>query len=474
MTKILLIFPPYSLKEEFGALSEVGNMQPPLGIGYLGAVLEKEGFEVRIFDAPPLKWGIRKIVFEAEKFSPDFIGLSVSTADFNKAVKLGKALKKSLSSPIIIGGSHITALPDEMKRFSCFDIGVIGEGEETIVELIKALKKERMSPPSPRLRRVKGIVFREGKRVIKTSPRLYIENLDSLPFPARHLMPALSSYHPTPATFKKFPVGTMITSRGCPYRCTFCFRGVFGNRWRFRSPENVVSEMEVLISKFGAKEIRIWDDTFNADPERVKTICRLMIKRGLRFPWTCLARVDRIDRQMLALMKRAGCWQISYGIESGNEKILATINKGITKKMVKKAIEVTYQVGIRSLGFFILGLPGETEQTLRETIEFAKSLPLEAANFTIATPYPGTDLWFQAKKEGFLKNVSYDKLLVNLPEKLYFVPEGLNARLLKDYERVAYKEFYRNPKFILRQLGQIESWSEFYRKLKAFFTIQAI
>lgn len=468
MAKILLIYPPYSLKEMFGALSEIGNMQQPLGIGYLGAVLEKAGYEVAIIDAPPLGWGIKKIVAEAKKFSPDFIGLSVSTVDFQKASELARALKKFLKAPIVIGGPHVTALPRQVLRYSCFDIGIVGEGEETIKELILALIKKTD------LRKVKGIVFRKARLIIQTPLRPYIENLDRLPFPARYLMPPLSAYKPTPATFKKFPVGTMITSRGCPYRCTFCFRGVFGNSWRFRSPENVVEEIEVLVSKYGAAEIRLWDDTFNADSQRIEAICRLILKRGLKFPWTCLARVNQVSREMLKLMKKAGCWQISYGVESGNEKILASIHKGITKKMVKKVVEATTEAGIQSLGFFILGLPGETRQTLEETIEFAKNLPLSAANFTIATPYPGTELWALAKKQGFLKDISYDKLLQSLPERLYFVPKGLTAKEVQAYERKAYKEFYRNPKFVLRQLGQIESLSELWRKVKAFLTIQRI
>jgi radical SAM superfamily enzyme YgiQ (UPF0313 family) len=468
MTKVLLIFPPYSLKEEFSSLSEVGNMQQPLGVGYLGVVLEKAGFEVKIIDAPPLEWGIKEIVAEAKIFLPDFIGLSVSTVDFDKAIKLAWALKKSRSVPVIIGGPHVTAVPEEVMDFSCFDIGVIGEGEETIVELIQALVEKG------NLEKVAGVVFRQGRKIVKTKPRGFIKDLDKLPFPARHLMPPLFSYHPTPATYKKFPVGTVITSRGCPYQCTFCFRGVFGNQLRFRSPESVVAEMEVLISQFGAKEIRLWDDTFNVNPERVKAICQLIIKRGLKFPWTCLGRVDRVDHQMLKLMKKAGCWQISYGIESGNEEILVSIKKGITKKMVREAIGATYKAGIQSLGFFIVGLPGDTEETMKETIEFAKSLPLDAANFTIATPYPGTELWALAKKRGFLKNISYEKLVVNLPKKPYYTPEGVDAKIVQEYERRAYKEFYRNPAFILRQLKEIEGLREFWQKIKAFFTIQAI
>lgn len=465
--KVLLIFPPYNLTEEFSGLAEVGNMQPPLGIGYVGAVLEKAGFEVKIFDAPPLGWNIDKIVAESKNFDPDFFGIFSSTVSFNRAVKLAKALKKSRNVPVVIGGPHVTALPEEVMKFNCFDIGVIGEGEQTMVELIKALMDKKD------LKQVKGIIFRRIK-LIRTLPRPYVDDLDSLPFPARHLMPPLSAYHPTPATYKKFPVGTMITSRGCPYRCSFCFRGVFGNKWRFRSPENVVKEMEVLISKFGAAEIRIWDDTFNADPQRVKEICRLIIKRGLKFPWTCLGRVNMIDQEMLGLMKKAGCWQISFGIESGNDKVLESINKGTTKKMIQKAVEETCQAGIQSLGFFILGLPGETEKTMRETIDFAKELPLSAANFSIATPYPGTELWFLAQKQGFLGDVDYEQLVVNLPQKPYFIPEGLNAKMLKEYEKTAYKEFYRNPRFIWRHLKQTRDLAEFWRKMKAFLTIQSI
>lgn len=468
MAKVLLIFPPYSLAEEFGNLAEVGNMLPPLGVAYIGAVLEKAGLLVKIIDAPPLGWGIEEIVRETQKYTPDFIGVSSSTVSFYRAAKLAASLKKVTDSPLIIGGPHVTALPIETMKTSVFDIGVIGEGETTIVELIKTLFKKGD------LRKVDGIIYWQKKRLVKTSPRCYITDLDTLPLPARHLMPALSAYHPTPATYKKFPVGTMITSRGCPNRCSFCFRGVFGNSWRYRSPQNVVDEMEILITKFGAREIRIWDDTFNIFPKRVMAICRLIIKRGLKIPWTCLGRVNQVDPAMLKLMKKAGCWQISYGIEAGNDKVLASIDKGITKQMVKAAIKMTYKEGISSLGFFILGLPGESEQTMTETIEFAKSLPLDAANFTIATPYPGTKLWDIAKVKGFLKDVSYEKLVVNLPEQPHFVPEGLTAEIVQKYEKKAYREFYRNPRFILRQLKNINSPSQYFRKMKAFFAIESI
>lgn len=466
--RVLLIFPFYSLEEEFKGLSKVGNMLPPLGLAYVGAALEEAGYEVKIIDASPLGWKIDQVVAVVKDFDPDYIGISASTVSFNGIVKLAKLLKKSVLVPIIIGGPHVTALPDEAMSYNCFDVGVIGEGEETIVELLAAIDKKTS------LRRVKGVIFRDKGKLVTTTPRPYIADLDKLPYPARHLMPSLATYHPTPATYKKFPVGTMITSRGCPNRCSFCFRGVFGNRWRFHSPEKVVEEMELLVNKHKAAEIRIWDDTFNVDPKRVKEICRLIIKRGLKVSWTCLGRVNRVDVSMLRLMKKAGCWQISYGIESGSDEILKSINKGITKKMVQEAVNLTYKTGIKSLGFFILGLPGESAQTMEETIAFAKSLPLDAANFTIATPYPGTELWELAKKTGALKNISYDQLLVNLPETAYFIPEGMSVQDVKEYEKKAYRQFYRNPSFFLRQLRSIESLPELGRKMQAFFQIQSI
>jgi anaerobic magnesium-protoporphyrin IX monomethyl ester cyclase len=468
MAKVLLIFPPYSLKETFGNLSEVGNMLPPLGIAYIGAALEKAGHEVKIIDAPPLRWGIKEVVAETKKFKPDLIGISASTVSYNRAVKLAQSLKKSVKASLVLGGPHVTACPREVMKQGYFNFGVIGEGEETTVELAGVLEKGK----DPK--KIKGLIYKKGRKIIQTEPRFYLEDLNKLPFPARHLMPDFKLYHPTPATYKKFPVGTMITSRGCPNRCTFCFRGVFGNRWRYRSPESVVSEIEELVNTYKVGEIRIWDDTFNVDQKRVIAICKLILKRKIKVSWTCLGRVNSVSLKMLRAMKAAGCWQISYGIESGNEDILIRIQKGITKAMVRRAINLTQKAGLQSLGFFILGLPGDTKTTMNETIQFAKELPLSVANFTITTPYPGTEIWFEAERRGLLKGLSYDDLMVNLPKKLYYVPEGLDRETLQAFEKKAYKEFYRNPKFILRQLRQIDSPVDLFRKIQAYFTIQSV
>lgn len=469
-TKILFIYPPSSLEEEFSELKEVGNLQQPLGVAYLASVLEKEGFKIRIIDPVPLGYIVSDIVKRTLEFNPDIIGISSVTPTFYKAREVAIKLKEVTGVPIVIGGPHLTALPEETMQEPSFDIGVIGEGEETMLELARVLERGNLDE----LETVKGIVFRKNGRIVKAPPRPFIHNLDSFPLPARHLLPPLASYHPTPATYKKLPIGTIMTSRGCPFRCTFCSRAVFGSSHRFRSPQNVVLELEALVKDYGAAEVRIWDDTFNADPKRAIAICDEIMKRKLNISWTCLARVNFAKSEVLAAMKRAGCWQISYGIESGNNEILKNIRKGITIEMVSQAIKETKHAGIASLGFFIIGLPGETEMTMRQTIDFAKSLDLDAANFTICTPFPGTELYETLKQKGEIKKIEYDKLMVNLPDKLYYIPRGLSEETVKRYERMAYREFYLRPKFILRQLFQVRSLRELMRKIKALFTIKGI
>ena len=470
MKKILLIYPPSSLEEEFSELEEVGNYQQPLGLAYLAAVLEKKGHQVNIIDAPPLCFSVNRVLEEIKKINPDIIGISAMTPTFYKAKELAEKIKQISKTPIIIGGPHITAIPREAIQNNCFDIGVVGEGEETMLELVKAYDENRFD----NLKNIKVIIFKENGEIVETLPRSFIPDLNRVPFPARHLMPPLSKYHPTPATYKKLPIGTIMTTRGCPFRCTFCCRAVFGNNCRFRSPENVVDELEILFKDFGAKEVRIWDDTFNADPKRAIDICEEIIKRKLNISWTCLARVNFAKQEVLEAMKKAGCWQISYGVESGNEQVLKNIKKGITLEMVREAIKATKKAGIASLGFFILGLPGDTEKTMRQTIDFAKELPLDAANFTICTPFPGTEIYDNILEKNKEFKIEYNKMMVNLPDKLYYVPQGLDEKTVKKYERMAYKEFYMRPQFIIRQFFQTKSFKELVSKTKAFFTIKAI
>ncbi|MFA5070487.1 MAG: radical SAM protein [Patescibacteria group bacterium] len=473
--RVLLIYPPYSLHEIYDKLEAIGNTSPPLGIGYIAAVLEKAGHVVKVIDAPTLSYKLKDILRELEDFRPEAVGLTCLTPDFSKSIALAEAIKKISQRPIIIGGPHVTAAPAETIRHDCFDFGVIGEGEDTIVELINFL--EHRAPTS--LFEIRGLIFREGERIIRTPPRPFISDLDKIPFPARHLMPTFDQYHPTPASYKHLPLGTLVTSRGCPFHCVYCDRAIFGNMYRFRSAKNVVDEIELLVKKYGARELRLWDDTFNAQISRVIEICQEIVRRGIKVTWTCLGRVNFVTDDLIKWMKRAGCWQISFGIESGDDEVLKKIKKGQTKEMVRKAFKICQRQKMGTRGFFIIGLPGDTEETMQATIDFAKELPLDVAGFYVTIPFPGTELTDTAKKTGELlmsehDQCMYDQFLVNLPDKLFYVPNGLSETVIRKYQKRAYHEFYMRPRYILKQFLQIQSLKELLNKIKAFFVIREI
>lgn len=474
-TKILIIYPPYSLEELYDKLKSIGNTSPPLGIGYLGGVLEKNGYEVKIIDAPTLGYNLEDILRKFRNFQPDIVGLTCLTPDFEKVKTLAREIKKEKNIPLIIGGPHLTATPEETMKHDFFDYGVIGEGEETLIELIRNLEKGDLK----NLKNIQGIIFQQEGKIVRTQPRPYISNLDSLPFPARHLMPQLEEYHPTPASYRRLPVGTIITSRGCPFQCIYCDRSIFGNIFRFRSPQNVVDEIEVLIKDYGAQELRIWDDTFNAKPERAIEICQEILRRKLDISWTCLGRVNFVNKEMLAWMKKAGCWQISFGIESGDDEVLKKIKKSQTTEMVRSTLKLCQKVGMGSRGFFMLGLPGDTEETMKKTIDFAKSLPLDVVGFYPTIPFPNTELTKMAQKTGELKTAyydyyHYDQFKMNLPSQLFYVPQGLTEEIIRRYVKKAYHEFYIRPKYLFKQLLKIRNPRDLLNKIKAFFVIKGI
>jgi anaerobic magnesium-protoporphyrin IX monomethyl ester cyclase len=354
-------------------------------------------------------------------------------------------------------------------RNECFDIAVVGEGDLTMVQLVETIENHG------NFAKVDGIAYRRDSKLIRTAPRPYIDDLDALPFPARHLLPDLNMYKPTPSAYRYLPQATMITSRGCPYRCAFCDRSVFGNRYRARTAKNVVDEMELLMTEYGAKEIRFWDDTFNIDQQRVVAICDEISKRNLDIAWTCLGRVNHMNETLLEAMAKAGCWQVDYGIESGNQKILNGITKGQTLEMVRKVVNMTSRAGIGVRGFFMLGLPGENEATMNDTIEFAKRLDLTSAVFHITTPFPGTELFRIATDSGELRrDASYDEYMLGFSEDVPYVPLGLTAQQVRDFQSGAYREFYFRPSFLVKRILEIKSLKDIQRYAEAFFMVNRL
>jgi anaerobic magnesium-protoporphyrin IX monomethyl ester cyclase len=419
-----------------------------------------------VIDAAVLNLNDEQVINDIRQFQPDLIGITTLTPRYRIAHSLATKLKEELDLPILIGGSHVTALPDETMRNECFDYAVLGEGEITIVELAHALEN------GDDISAVKGIAYRRGTEIVKSEPQPLVGDLDTIPFPARDLLPPLSKYRPSPASCKRPPQATMMTSRGCPYRCAFCDRAVFGNRARTRTARNVVDEMELLVTKYGAREIRFWDDIFNIDQQRVMDICEEILLRRLVVPWTCLARANHMNAQVLDKMAKAGCWQVDYGIESGNQAILNGIMKGQTLEQVERVVKMTRKAGIGVRGFFMLALPGETESTMRDTIRFAKSLDLTSAVFHVTTPFPGTALFEIAKESGELSaDVSYDAYMLGFSEEVPYVPKGLTAHRVKEIEHTAYSEFYLRPSFIMKRILEIRSLTDVQRYVQAFLTV---
>jgi anaerobic magnesium-protoporphyrin IX monomethyl ester cyclase len=468
-TKVTLINPPWVLEQHFKRFENVASVQQPLGLGYLAAALERNGHEVSVIDAGALNYSYEQIIAEITQRAPDIIGITCVTPSYGKTLDLAMRMKKELDLPILIGGPHVTALPEETMRNDCFDIAVLGEGDLTMVQLAETVENHG------NLAKVEGIAYKQEGELIRTPPRPYIDDLDALPFPARHLLPGLSTYKPTPSAYRYLPQATMITSRGCPYRCAFCDRSVFGNRYRARTAENVVDEMELLMTKYGAKEIRFWDDTFNVDQQRVIAICDEILSRKLDIAWTCLGRVNHMSETVLEAMAKAGCWQVDYGIESGNQKILNGITKGQTLDIVRKVVKLTNKTGIGVRGFFMVGLPGETEATINDTIEFAKSLDLTSAVFHITTPFPGTELFKIATDSGELRrDASYDEYMLGFSEDVPYVPNGLTAQRVREFQSTAYREFYFRPSFLVKRILEIRSLKDIQRYAGAFFMVNRL
>ncbi|RLE13156.1 B12-binding domain-containing radical SAM protein [Candidatus Aerophobetes bacterium] len=438
--KVMLILPPskFVLKDKLGITSV------PLGLAYLASFIEKDGHKVKIIDSNTLGYRIKDIKEEIEKFNPHLVGVTATTSCIYDAYEVAKIIKEvDPGIKVVIGGPHVTFIAKEtLKECPFIDVVVRGEGEETFRELVNFF--ESSSEDTWSLEEVKGITFRKDNKIIETDSRSLIKNLDSIPFPAYHLLP-MEKYS---LEGKRF--ATIITSRGCPFSCIFCSSSrLFGKTWRARSPENVIEEIKLLKNKYGVREIEFLDDTFTLNKKRAEKICEILIKEKIDISWSCSSRVDTIDESLIEKLKKAGCHTIYVGVESGSQKILNIIDKGITLPQIEKTINLIKKVNINSFGSFILGIPGETVKTIKKTINFAKKLNPSFVQFSICTPYPGTKLFEMAKEKGWLLTKDWSKytILDQVMKIPGMVTTNLNRWLLR-----AYLSFYLRPKFILEQL----------------------
>jgi anaerobic magnesium-protoporphyrin IX monomethyl ester cyclase len=442
--KVLLLYPPISRMERYSsAIGSAGGQQIPLGVLYLASSLKESGYDTLVIDAEAEGLSADEVLARARDFAPDFIGISSTTVAFHRALEAADLFKRSLEdTPLVLGGPHMSADPGGAMSHDVFDYGVYGEGEVTLVELLDALRDG-----SP-LNEIDGLAFRDpGGRVVVNKPRAYIPDIDEIPMPAYDQLADISLYTPPPSNYKTLPVINMITSRGCPSHCTFCDRSVFGQRYRQRSAESTVAEIKYLREKHGVREVAFVDDCFMLSKKRIHQIFDLLDEEGIHIDWTCMSRVGNIDREFLAYIKSRGCWHVSLGIESGDAEILRTIRKNISLEKAEQVVSWCSELGIRTKGFFILGHPGETEETLDRTIDLACRLKLDDLVATINTPIKGSPQYAEIEQYGTLDESDLSRFNYWQP---VFVPSGLTSEILMRKHREIYRKFYLRPRVLTR------------------------
>lgn len=450
MNDIVFVYPPLKRGEVYGPYENAENVLPPIGLASLAAVCREAGKKVSIIDAVAERLSLEETARRVVALRPAAAGISAATVAIENAALLAGLVKKGLpGTPILVGGPHVTAVPEKtLSLFNAIDIAVIGEGERTILDLLDALGR------GGDLSAVQGIAFRNGGGVTVTPPRPFIEDLDSLPMPAYDLLPDLARlYRPAAHNFKRLPSTSMLTSRGCPGRCIFCDLKTFGNRCRRNSIPYTMRVVEYLTGTFGIRDLRIPDDTFVISKKHVLAFCDELLARGLDVSWSCQARVNLVDPELLRAMRRAGCWQIDYGIESGSQKIMDTLRKGITREQALRALRWTRDAGIQTKGYFMLGSPGETPETIRETIAFAREAALDSFQVSFFTPFPGSPVYDEIARHGVLEE-QWGSMSIWNP---VFVPRGMTKAELVDASRRALRSFYLRPRTILRYLTRIRS-----------------
>ena len=464
--KIALINPPSDVMGTNNSFKRINNLIPSLGFAYIAAVLEENGFKnLSIVESAIDDLSYEMIEEKMKQTKPDIIGVSCFTPSYYSSEEVGKRIKVILPDSIcVLGGPHISSCPDDFGD-SCFDVGVIGEGEYTFLKLVQQIEKEGMN----NLEKIEGIVFRAGNKVQITQGREYIKNLDEIPHPARHLQPPFKKHRPLSASYVKLPQAYVITSRGCPTLCTFCDRAVFGEKIRFRSPENVVDEIEMLINNYGIRDIKFIDDTFTVKKSRVYALCDEIEKRKLKFPWECLTRTKAVDKNLLKRMKEVGCWQVLYGLESGDDRILKLLKKGTTVQDNVNAVKLAKEVGLNVRADFIVGTPGETYESLYKSLDMALELDVDYAHFNPFEPLPGTEIYRNLISEGV--KINWKKTGIMDFESKKYIPSSLSPNLYNKFLIDAHKKFYLRPKYIFKRLLSIKSFDQFKGQWQGFLAL---
>lgn len=435
----------------FGKPRRLKYAMPPLGLAYLVAVLEKNNVDVELIDDYVSDIGIEGIIKKVKEKKPGVVGISCLTPSAMEVYTIAKEIKVHRpDTKIVLGNVHASYFAETILKEKIADIIVHYEGEYTLLELVKAIEENKD------LESVKGVSFLKGSEVIRTPSRPFIENLDELPFPAWHRFPIEFYRFPSFVTSDKSAL-PVLASRGCPSRCIHCSAvKTMGKEYRGRQPSKIIDEIEYLIENFNLKQIVFLDATFALQKKHGMKICDEMISRKIsnKITWSCETRPDVVDKELLQKMYEAGCRRICYGFESGIQPLLDALMKGFTLEDSRNAARYTKEIGIKTIGSFIFGTPGETKKTIKQTIQFAKELKLDFVKYHILTPFPGTPFYENLMMTNKLDVDIWKKIGSFYPDvgNMIYVPDGLDRKELIRMQRHATLGFYLHPKFLFNQI----------------------
>ncbi|MCL6105865.1 MAG: B12-binding domain-containing radical SAM protein [Actinobacteria bacterium] len=424
------------------------SYQHPLGLLYIATCVQEAGHEVELVDGA--FWTHQEVLDKVRRFRPRFVGVSANASMWTKAIKTAAGIKAIDPAIHVSAAGPYPSAVEEKCLVDCpdFDSAVIGEGEKTMPELLSRLEA------NAGLEGVAGTAFRrDDGRVHLNEPRPLIEDLDSIPIPRRELLGDFDKYESPPGSYRRKPIAIVMTSRGCKARCIYCFQMKGEHRIRFRSVDNVVREVKELVTDYGFREIRFLDETFTADRERAMELCRRFRDIKPDFSFYVSSRVNTVDFELLREMKRAGCWAILFGAESGVQKNLNTLRKGITLDQTRAAVAAAKKAGLKVYTPFIIGIPGETYEEALETVDFAIELDPHYANFHTMTPFPGTELYDNVEKYGVMSSNTDDYTF----EGAAFVPFSMTREEIEQVRTLAFRKFYSRPGFIFKRIFEIRS-----------------
>jgi len=418
-------------------ISAVFNLMPPLGMLSIAAVLEKHGFSVEIIDCYGYPLSSEELADKIIAMHPDAVGFSCTTSSFLEGNRIAELIKQQRPDIFtVIGGAHACTIGAALlDSYPAIDYLVIGEGENTMLELAQAGFRN--------VEQIAGVACRVDGKAFFTGKRELIKNLDDLPFPAYHLLPEFPKRYNLPLfSYPKAPNTSLISSRGCPYSCSYCDRSVFSSGFRFNSPEYIVEHMAMLNRDYGIRHVFFYDDLFTFDRKRVARFCEIKASKGLDVTYNCIARLEHVDVELLQLLKQSGCWQVNFGIESGDPEVIKKHRKFFALDEVGRKLKMVKDAGMRVKGLFMIGLPGENEATIRRTIDYALSLPLDEINVTKFTPFPGAPVYKSIREFGeFDENWSLMNCL-----NFVFIPNGMTKEKLEALYDSFIRSFYRRTR----------------------------